>query len=73
MGSDEERIKLRVNGEERRVPRGATLKDLIEQMKLDERFLVVECNGEPKGRDSFATIVLREGDKLELVRPVAGG
>ena len=73
MGSDEERIKLRVNGEERRVPRGATLKDLIEQMKLDERFLVVECNGEPQGRDSFATIVLREGDRLELVRPVAGG
>ncbi len=73
MGSDERQIKLSVNGKERQVSRGATLKDLIERMGLDERFLVVECNGEPRGRDSFATVVLREGDRLELVRPVAGG
>jgi thiamine biosynthesis protein ThiS len=66
-------IRLRVNGEESSVPAGSTLKDLIERLELDERYLVVEWNGEPRGRESFASTVLREGDRLELVRPVAGG
>lgn len=73
MESAESMIRLRVNGEESSVPAGTTLKDLIEKMELDERYLVVEWNGEPRGRDSFASTVLREGDRLELVRPVAGG
>ncbi len=73
MASDERVISLRVNGKESSVPAGSTLRDLIERLELDERYLVVEWNGEPRGRDSFATTVLREGDRLELVRPVAGG
>lgn len=73
MASDERVISLRVNGKESSVPVGSTLRDLIEKLELDERYLVVEWNGEPRGRESFATTVLREGDRLELVRPVAGG
>jgi len=73
MGSDERVITLRINGKESSVSAGSTLQDLIEKMQLDERYLVVEWNGEPRGRDSFASTVLREGDRLELVRPVAGG
>jgi len=73
MGSDESVITVRINGEESRIRAGSTLKALIEKMQLDERYLVVEWNGEPRGRESFASTVLREGDRLELVRPVAGG
>jgi 2-iminoacetate synthase len=41
----------------------------------DERspYLVVEYNGEPLGRDRFDGLALVDGDRLELVRPVAGG
>jgi thiamine biosynthesis protein ThiS len=42
-------------------------------MGLDGRFLVVEYNGSPLPREEFDRVVLAEDDRLELVRPVAGG
>ncbi len=66
-------ITVRVNGRKMQVERGCHLLRLIERMGLDRRFLIVEYNGEPIHRDRFDTVVLRDGDVLELVRPVAGG
>jgi sulfur carrier protein len=73
MERPEVTIRIRVNGRERRVGDGTRLTDLIESLGLDRRFLVVEYNGEPRSRQDFDAVVLREGDRLELVRPVAGG
>ena len=66
-------MTIRVNGVETRLPDASSLLELIDSMGLDRRFLVVEYNGEPLGRGAFEGIVLREGDRLEMVRPVAGG
>ena len=46
---------------------------VLEHLDIDRRFLVVELNGEPVARNDLDATVLREGDRLELVRPVAGG
>jgi thiamine biosynthesis protein ThiS len=35
--------------------------------------VVVEYNGEALLRDQFEQVQLREGDRLEVVLPVAGG
>lgn len=47
--------------------------DLIRDRGLDPRYVVVEHNGEPLERDRYEETELAEGDRLELVRAVAGG
>lgn len=61
------------NGDEVEVADGATVADLLEQLGLGKRLVVVECNGEPVARSDRATTPLRHGDRFELVRAVAGG
>ena len=52
---------------------GATVVDLLERLGLGARWVVVERNGEPVERARMATTTLADGDRVELVRAVAGG
>ena len=61
------------NGEPVELPDGATVADLLGALGLGARWVVVERNGEPVERRHVATTVLADGDRLELVRAVAGG
>lgn len=61
------------NGDDVEVADGATVADLLEQLGLGKRLVVVERNGEPVPRAERATTALAPGDRLELVRAVAGG
>jgi thiamine biosynthesis protein ThiS len=45
----------------------------IKERDLDPRFVVVELNGEPLERARYDEVELSAGDRLELVRAVAGG
>lgn len=62
-----------MNGDDVEVPAGASVADLLEQLGLAGRLIVVERNREPVPRRAVATTTLAEGDRLELVRAVAGG
>jgi sulfur carrier protein len=64
---------ITANGERFEVAEGATITDLLEQLGLRGRLVVVERNGEPVDRRRLGTIALAPGDRLELVRAVAGG
>ncbi|HEX2274101.1 MAG TPA: sulfur carrier protein ThiS [Acidimicrobiales bacterium] len=61
------------NGEPVELPEGATVDDLLAKLGLGGRWVLVERNGEPVARRELASTVLAEGDRLELVRAVAGG
>ena len=52
---------------------GATVTDLLDHLGLGARWVIVERNGEPVERRDLATTLLDEGDRIELVRAVAGG
>jgi thiamine biosynthesis protein ThiS len=65
--------EIRLNGTARRVPDGQTLAGLVDSLGLDPRWVVAELNGQPVARDEFAARGLSDGDRLEIVRPVAGG
>jgi len=52
---------------------GATVDDLLVALGLGGRWVIVERNREPVARADLATTVLAEGDRIELVRAVAGG
>lgn len=66
-------MKLVVNGKERVVEGTSTVTDLIASLGLDASALVVEHNGELVRREDHGSRLLREGDRLELVRFVGGG
>lgn len=61
------------NGKPLDVPDGATVDQLLHQLGLGAKWVLVERNGEPVLRSALATTVLEAGDRLELVRAVAGG
>lgn len=61
------------NGKPLEVADGATVDDLLHQLGLGAKWVLVERNGEPVNRRDLGTTVLAPGDRLELVRAVAGG
>ncbi|HEX7166021.1 MAG TPA: sulfur carrier protein ThiS [Acidimicrobiales bacterium] len=61
------------NGDEVEVRDGATVGDLLVHLGLGAKWVIVERNGEPLARADIPTTELADGDRLELVRAVAGG
>jgi sulfur carrier protein len=61
------------NGRPVDLPNGATVATLIDLMGLRGRVVVVEHNGEPVDRRAVGATVLKDGDRCEVVRAVAGG
>jgi sulfur carrier protein len=66
-------VQVAVNGTSFDLPEETTVSELLRMRGLDPRYVVVERNGEPLSRDRYAAVVLEDGDRLELVRAVAGG
>lgn len=66
-------MNVTANGGSVSLPDGASVADLLASMGLGGKWVLVERNGEPVRRADLATTVLAEGDRLELVRAVAGG
>lgn len=66
-------MKVVVNGDEIDLAEGSTVDDLLGRLDLGGRWVLVERNGEPVVRSQFAVTGLAAGDRLELVRAVAGG
>jgi thiamine biosynthesis protein ThiS len=66
-------MRVTANGRPHDVDPGTTVGQFIRARGLDPRYVVVERNGEPLERDRYDQVVLAEGDRLELVRAVAGG
>jgi sulfur carrier protein len=72
-GSNVTCVRVVANGKDVTLPEGATVATLVEVLGLTGRLLLVERNGEPVERDAVPMTALAEGDRLELVRAVAGG
>ena len=66
-------ITVVANGDEIALPDGATVVDLLDHLGLGAKWVVAERNGEPVDRVDMPETVLADGDRIELVRAVAGG
>ncbi|MBV8414855.1 MAG: sulfur carrier protein ThiS [Verrucomicrobia bacterium] len=66
-------MKLTLNGELREVAAVATVSDLLGSLRLTEKLVLVERNGNAVPRADFAFTKLVEGDAIEIVRLSAGG
>ena len=66
-------ITLQVNGKEVELEAPIPLVLYLEQLGVNPRTVAVEHNGEIIQRTSFASVVLNQGDRVEIVRMVGGG
>lgn len=66
-------VLLQVNGRPSEVADGTTLPTLLDGLGLRLGSVVVEHNGTALLRSEAEAVVLADGDRLELVRAVAGG
>ena len=62
-----------INGEHKRVTPGASLLDVLSQLELDPRAVVVEHNRRIVRRPALSDVKVNEGDAIELVHFVGGG
>ena len=66
-------MNIYVNGESRDIPSGTTVARLLDELRMQPRFLAVERNFELVPRGRHPECVLEDGDKLEIVTLVGGG
>ena len=66
-------IRVELNGKEREVPAGLTVRGLLESLGLEPRLVVVERNREIVVRARYDEVEVGSGDRLELVHFVGGG
>ena len=62
-----------INGERRQITTGVTLLELLGELELDPRAVVVEHNRKIVRRPGLGDVKVQEGDAIELVHFVGGG
>lgn len=73
MNSEHQPGWVMANGSRREVEMPCSLHDFLVRQGLLPRSVVVELNGEAVAPSEFAVRWLQSGDRMEIVRIVAGG
>ena len=66
-------MQVTVNGKPMELRDGLTIDGLLEQLAVKRQFTAVALNREVTPKSDYAVTVLREGDRIEIVRPMGGG
>lgn len=62
-----------VNGKPMALLEGLTVDGLLEQLEVRREYTAVALNREVTPKAAYAQTVLKDGDKVEIVRPMGGG
>ena len=66
-------IRLQINGKPVELERATPLLAYLEKLGVNPRATAVEHNGTIIERAGYASVTLKEGDTVEIVRMVGGG
>jgi sulfur carrier protein len=66
-------MTVTVNGEPMELPEGLTIEGLLGQLKIHREYTAVALNREVWPKSRYAETVLKDGDRVEIVRPMGGG
>lgn len=68
-------MKVYINGEEREVPQGLSIKGLLEFLNIPIRNvgLAIAVNQTVVPKSQYEEVFLKEGDQIEIVHIVGGG
>ena len=67
------KIKIIVNGKQMTVNLKFSLKNLIDKLKLPIKKVAIELNREIMNKKRISKIILKSGDKIEIVNFIGGG
>jgi thiamine biosynthesis protein ThiS len=66
-------MTITLNGESRSIAAAATIAGLVRELNLVPATLLIEHNGLALHREEWNSRAVREGDRIEFIRVVAGG
>ncbi len=66
-------VKATINGEERDLPDGTTVAELLEQLGVIRNGVAVARNDRVVRRAEYESSPIAEGDAIEIIKAVAGG
>jgi sulfur carrier protein len=66
-------MRIVVNGDEREIPDGTTVRELLAALQVKTRGFAVERNREIVPSAQHVECILFDGDRLEIVTLVGGG
>jgi len=66
-------IQIVVNGKDWQVDCESTIANLLGRIKLSPKVCVVEINDEIQDKKNYNTAMLKNGDRVEIIRMMAGG
>jgi sulfur carrier protein len=66
-------MTIHINGEARELKFSRTVTELVAELELPGPALLIEHNGTALHRSEWPETPLAEGDRIELLRVVAGG
>ena len=66
-------INIILNGKSKQLDSDASITQLLEILALSEKRLAVEVNQQIIPRSDFASHLLQEQDKVEIVQAIGGG
>lgn len=66
-------MKACINGEQQELPDGLTVAELLVHLQAPERGIAVAKNDRVVRRAHFSVERVNEGDRVEIIKAVAGG
>lgn len=67
-------MQITINGNTKQFELDAmTIADLVKSLAITGKRIAIECNAEIVPRSQYAEVMLKNGDKLEIVGAVGGG
>ena len=66
-------MTYQLNGETRTAPTPLTVLELLRRSELLQRRVAVAINAEVVPKSRFADVVIRDGDRVEVIQAVGGG
>ncbi|UOD34848.1 sulfur carrier protein ThiS [Deferribacteraceae bacterium V6Fe1] len=66
-------MKITLNGKDTELEKNITVSELLQNLKIHSKVVVVEINGNIVEKDNFDNTFIKENDKVEVVRFVGGG
>ena len=66
-------MNVTVNGRPMELPEGLTIDALLARLQVQREYTAVALNREVAPKALYAETVLKDGDKVEIVRPMGGG
>ncbi len=68
-----DRIQIIINGQNQVVDARTALSALLQDLKIDSRYIAISLNEEVIPRSQINDKMIQNGDRIEIIRAVAGG